>query len=98
GSVALQATRIARPKSQQRRIRRGWLVRRLLLAADILGLVTAFVATELLLGSRAMGGVGIDSEAVLLAGASPAWGVAAKRRGLYDHDVERAGGSAADAC
>src|SRR5258708_174249 len=42
-----------------RRIRRGWLVRRALLAADVLGLLTAFFATELLfLSDHQVGGVG----------------------------------------
>ena len=46
GGDAFAAPRQAVP----RRIRRGWLVRRALLAADVIGLLTAFFATELLLG------------------------------------------------
>src|SRR5713101_581491 len=49
-----------------RRIRRGWLVRRALLAADIFGLLAAFFATELLFaGDRLINGVGIGPESVI---------------------------------
>ena len=40
----------------RRHVRRGWLVRRLLLAADVTGLLAAFFATELLFaGAEKMG-------------------------------------------
>jgi exopolysaccharide biosynthesis polyprenyl glycosylphosphotransferase len=96
GSVALASTAVATPKRRERRIRRGWLVRRLLLAADVSGLVLSLVLTELLLGDRAVNGVGLDAEVVIFAAAIPAWIVAAKLRGLYDHDDERAGHSTPD--
>ncbi|MDP9226906.1 MAG: sugar transferase [Actinomycetota bacterium] len=71
-------------------------MRRLLLAADILGLLTAFVVTEQVLGNRSANGGGIGLEAAIIVAAIPAWIVAAKLRGLYDHDDERAGHSTAD--
>ena len=96
GSVAIPSLEVASDDGQQRRVRRGWLVRRLLLAADTLGLLTAFAITELLLGNHPLHGGGIGSEAVIIVVAIPAWVVAAKLRGLYDHDDERAGHSTAD--
>jgi exopolysaccharide biosynthesis polyprenyl glycosylphosphotransferase len=95
GSVALSGG-VAAPKSEERRIRRGWLVHRLLLAADVLGLVLALVATEVLIGHHAFHGLAMDAEAVVFAAAIPAWVVAAKLRGLYDHDDERTGHSTPD--
>src|SRR4029453_18991559 len=38
----------ASQRARSRRVRRGWLVRRMLLAADVVGLLVAFVATELI--------------------------------------------------
>jgi exopolysaccharide biosynthesis polyprenyl glycosylphosphotransferase len=80
-----------------RRIRRGWLVRRALLAADILGLLTAFFATELLFAEDHLaGGVGIGAKLAIFIAWLPAWVVAAKLYGLYDRDEERATHSTAD--
>jgi exopolysaccharide biosynthesis polyprenyl glycosylphosphotransferase len=82
---------------QARRIRRGWLVRRMLLAADVAGLVVAFIAIELLFrGNGAVDEVGIALESVIFVLALPAWIVAAKLYGLYDRDEERATHSTAD--
>jgi exopolysaccharide biosynthesis polyprenyl glycosylphosphotransferase len=76
---------------------RGWLVRRALLAADVLGLSLAFVLCELL--ARPSGGQGRYDQAVeagffLLF--VPCWIVAAKLEGLYDRDEERASHSTVD--
>src|SRR6266851_6626457 len=80
-----------------RRIRRGWLVRRALLAADVFGLLAAFFATELLfVGDHLVGGVGIGPESAIFVAWLPAWVVAAKLYGLYDRDEERATHSTAD--
>jgi len=95
GSAAFSSVEAARPKAEPRRIRRGWLVRRLLLAADMLGLLTAFMLTEFL-GKRPANGIGIGAEVVIIVVAIPAWIVAAKLRGLYDRDDERAGHSTVD--
>lgn len=82
---------------QVRRIRRGWLVRRALVAADITGLLAAFAATELLFPEKDLtGGVGAATEALIFALTLPVWIIAAKLYGLYDRDEERATHSAAD--
>jgi len=68
-------------------------VRRFLLAGDVVGLLTAFLLTELLVGNRSPdGGLAVG----FYLGAIPAWVISAKLRGLYDHDDERAGHSTSD--
>ena len=82
---------------RDRHIRRGWLVRRMLLAADVAGLLAAFFATELIfLGNRLVDNVGIGEETLIFVALLPAWIVAAKLYGLYDRDEERATHSTAD--
>ena len=84
-------------RDQVRHLRRGWLVRRMLVAADVAGLVVAFVAIELLFrGTGAVDEIGIAVESVIFVLALPAWVVAAKLYGLYDRDEERATHSTAD--
>jgi len=73
--------------------RRGWVVRRILLAADVLGLVLAFSAAQLLLDD---GGGDHPAEWLALAGAVPLWIVMGKLYGLYDRDEERAAHSTVD--
>ncbi len=81
----------------RRRVRRGWIVRRMLLAADVAGLLVAFAATELFfLGDQAAGGTGIGLRSAIFALLLPAWVVAAKLYGLYDRDEERATHTTAD--
>jgi exopolysaccharide biosynthesis polyprenyl glycosylphosphotransferase len=67
--------------------RRGWLVRRMLLGADIVALVAAFVVVELIVGSSPGH---LARGAVLLAALLPLWVVLAKASGLYQRDEERA--------
>jgi exopolysaccharide biosynthesis polyprenyl glycosylphosphotransferase len=71
--------------------RRGWLVRRALLAADMVALSMAFVATYLLFGAVVNrfgeGWLGVAAFACTL----PLWVVVAKVYGLYDRDEERTG-------
>jgi exopolysaccharide biosynthesis polyprenyl glycosylphosphotransferase len=71
--------------------RRGWLVRRALLAADMVALSMAFVATYLLFGAVVNrfgdGWLGFAAFACTL----PLWVVVAKVYGLYDRDEERTG-------
>jgi exopolysaccharide biosynthesis polyprenyl glycosylphosphotransferase len=69
-----------------------------LLAADAVGLLCAFLATELLfLGqSIRVDGVGIGRETAIFLATLPLWVVAAKLYGLYDKDEERATHSTAD--
>jgi exopolysaccharide biosynthesis polyprenyl glycosylphosphotransferase len=73
------------------RARHGWLVRRLLAAADVVGLVAAFSATEALFSGRSpqIDKVGVSSEIVIFVASLPLWIVLAKLYGLYDRDEER---------
>ena len=78
--------------------RRGWLVRRVLVAADLVGLTLAFVLTELLWGwgSGRTNRVGTDAELLLFLLALVGWVLAAKLYGLYDRDEERTDPSTVD--
>jgi exopolysaccharide biosynthesis polyprenyl glycosylphosphotransferase len=79
------------------RMRRGWLVRRMLLAADVVALTFAFFLVEVLFGGTLLlDNVGLVSETVIFIALLPAWAVAAKLYGLYDRDEERATHSTAD--
>jgi exopolysaccharide biosynthesis polyprenyl glycosylphosphotransferase len=73
--------------------RRGWLVRRMLLLADVVGFTVAFVVTQLLFPATASTApfdrVEPGLELLLLLASLPAWAVVAKIYGLYDHDEER---------
>jgi exopolysaccharide biosynthesis polyprenyl glycosylphosphotransferase len=70
---------------------RGWIVRRSLAAADVAGLLLAFLLAELVVG----GGLSIGN-LLLFAATLPGWIVVAKLYGLYDNDEERTGHSTAD--
>jgi exopolysaccharide biosynthesis polyprenyl glycosylphosphotransferase len=75
--------------------RRGWLVRRALLAADVVGLVTAFAISEL--ATQRMGSAVIPvNEGLAFALTLPMWVVVAKIYGLYDRDEERTDQSTVD--
>ena len=71
--------------------RRGWLVRRLLVLADVVGLVLAFAAVELVFGAGGGAGNRVTSveESLLLLVTLPGWIVIAKLYRLYDQDEER---------
>jgi exopolysaccharide biosynthesis polyprenyl glycosylphosphotransferase len=75
--------------------RRGWLVRRMLLVADVFGLALAFAIAEFasaVVDGRGRGYVdGVDSplEYALFLLTLPAWVIVAKLYGLYDRDEER---------
>jgi exopolysaccharide biosynthesis polyprenyl glycosylphosphotransferase len=75
----------------QRRHRRGWLVRRMLLAADVAALLTTFLTVELIYGSGsgAPNRFGSVGEYALMLALVPAWVVMAKFYGLYEQDEER---------
>jgi exopolysaccharide biosynthesis polyprenyl glycosylphosphotransferase len=77
------------------RMRRGWLVRRMLLAADLLGLSAAFAVVEVVFQAEA-GEVGIGIEIVIFLTLLPVWVLTAKLYGLYDRDEERTTHSTAD--
>ena len=70
---------------------RGWLVRRMLLLADITGLSAAFTAAALAVGSSGVHDV-LDTrlEFLLFFATLPGWVVLAKLHGLYERDEERA--------
>jgi exopolysaccharide biosynthesis polyprenyl glycosylphosphotransferase len=71
--------------------RRGSLVRRGLIAADVTGLSLAFVLTELVFGSSgAADSLTVGNEYVVFLCSLPVWLVFAKLYRLYDHDEERA--------
>jgi exopolysaccharide biosynthesis polyprenyl glycosylphosphotransferase len=77
--------------------RRGWLVRRALLAADLLGLAVAFLIAERIYAHHAVvDRFALVEEYVLLALSLPGWVIVAKLYGLYDRDEERADHSTAD--
>jgi hypothetical protein len=71
--------------------RRGWLVRRALLTADLFGLTAAFTVAHLLYGREPAGHGAFSGplEIVLFATSLPLWVVAAKIYGLYDRDDNR---------
>lgn len=76
---------------------RGWLVRRMLLAADLTGLITALALAEWLVSRH--NGVGtLDAHGEILAfvASLPAWVVTGKLYGLYERDEERTDHSTVD--
>ena len=95
-SPALERGRVA-ARPRRTRHRRGWVVRRVLLAADIVGLLLAFLVTQLALEDFSDG---VDPRIVRLflifVVSLPVWIVAAKLYGLYDRDDERTDHSTAD--
>jgi exopolysaccharide biosynthesis polyprenyl glycosylphosphotransferase len=77
--------------------RRGWLVRRLLLVADVVGLIAAAALAELVVPvGNETGAVDRGAEFVIFAATLPVWVVVAKLYGLYDRDEERTDHSTAD--
>lgn len=77
--------------------RRGWLVHRMLLLADVSGLFAAFLMVEWLSHVRP-GADSFDplSEVFIFALSLPGWIVVTKLYGLYDQDEERTNHSTAD--
>jgi exopolysaccharide biosynthesis polyprenyl glycosylphosphotransferase len=78
--------------------RRGWLVRRMLLLADVVGLIGAFWFAEVVAAAAApnSGGMAKSAEFLLFALTLPIWVVVAKLYGLYDRDEERTDHSTTD--
>jgi exopolysaccharide biosynthesis polyprenyl glycosylphosphotransferase len=71
-------------------LRRGWLVRRALLLADVLGLTAAFLLAATFFGpSDGVDHVSNTKELFLFLGALPVLVVLAKVYGLYERDEER---------
>jgi exopolysaccharide biosynthesis polyprenyl glycosylphosphotransferase len=71
--------------------RRGWLVRRALVMADVLGLASAFIIVQVIFPPDAALGDHVRPylEYLLFFLTLPVWIIAAKLYGLYDHDEER---------
>jgi exopolysaccharide biosynthesis polyprenyl glycosylphosphotransferase len=77
--------------------RRGWLVRRALLIADIAALTLAFYCAELLVHhTRGLDRVNLWGEWLFFVASLPVWVVVASLAGLYDRDGERTDHSTAD--
>jgi exopolysaccharide biosynthesis polyprenyl glycosylphosphotransferase len=77
--------------------RRGWLVRRVLLVADVVGLTFAFFLAQRVAGPPvASDAIDVRSEFLIFLLTLPGWIVAAKLYGLYDQDEERTDHSTAD--
>ena len=85
-------------RRRSRGVNRGWLVRRVLLAADLVGLAAALLIAEFLLpfGQPKIGRVDQGLEVSLFLLSLPVWVVMAKLYGLYDQDEERTDHSTAD--
>lgn len=83
---------------QSRTHRRGWVVRRLLAASDLVALAVAFALTEIVFAGRnpVIDKVGLSTEILIFAATLPFWIIAAKLYGLYDQDEERASHSTTD--
>jgi exopolysaccharide biosynthesis polyprenyl glycosylphosphotransferase len=71
--------------------RRGWLMRRMLLLADVIALATTFAIVELVFGagSSAYQHFGAGLEYALLLATLPGWILIARLYGLYEQDEER---------
>jgi len=87
------AAEVARPQrtyERSRRQRRGWLVRRMLVLADVVGLTLAFLVTQLAFGTTGSrnGIVGAPEMLVFLC-SLPVWIMIARLYRLYDADEER---------
>jgi exopolysaccharide biosynthesis polyprenyl glycosylphosphotransferase len=78
--------------------RRGWLVRRALLVADLTGLSAAFLVAQEVYASnlQSAGALSRLTEFATFAVSLPLWVIAAKIYGLYDRDEERADHSTTD--
>jgi exopolysaccharide biosynthesis polyprenyl glycosylphosphotransferase len=99
GGAAPAVTRAApaaAPVPEARRPRRrGWLVRRMLLLADVVGLSVAFLVAEAVMQVRGWP-VDLSYEALLFAGTLPVWVLMARMYGLYARDEERTDHSTVD--
>ena len=97
GSVDDRTLDIVERRRRTARVKgRGWLVRRMLLAADLVGLVAAFAVAEAATGVGIGDNVGRQAEIFLFLATVPAWIVVTKLYGLYDHDEERTDHSTID--
>ncbi|MGH3072852.1 MAG: sugar transferase [Gaiellaceae bacterium] len=90
-------TILARRRSADLPYRRGWLIRRALLAADVVGLTVAFLISMLAFGGDGPADrVSSLRELLFFAAALPLWIVLTKLYGLYERDEERTDHSTVD--
>ena len=76
---------------------RGWLMRRLLLGVDVLGLLTAYVlALAIVPSGTVIDRVELRWEVLLFVLSLPGWVLLARLHGLYDRDEERSDHSTVD--
>ncbi len=88
---------LERRRTSAVRMRRGWLVRRMLVLADMVGLTIAAIASTIIFGENvATDAVSPQIELLVFCLSLPAWVVVAKLYGLYDYDEERTDHSTAD--
>ena len=88
---------LARRQAASRPMRRGWLVRRALVLADLVGLVGAFMTATLIFDAPApVDRLGTSTEILAFLLTLPLWVVVAKLYGLYDLDEERTDHSTTD--
>jgi hypothetical protein len=76
--------------------RRGWLMRRALVAADTIGITLAFAVSTVAIGTTAGDRIQPSGEVFLFLLTLPMWLVLAKLQGLYERDEERADHSTVD--
>jgi exopolysaccharide biosynthesis polyprenyl glycosylphosphotransferase len=89
-SLALRRSRTCVPK------RRGWLVRRMLAVADVVGLTAAFLLAQRLSEHHGEGEWALGAEVLLFILFLPLWIFLADMHGLYKRDEERTDHSTAD--
>src|SRR3954451_16049971 len=78
--------------------RRGWLIKRALAMADVLGLLSAFAIAELVFGSETNTGdaFGTETEVMAFLLSLPLWLLLARAYGLYSRDEARTDHSTVD--
>jgi exopolysaccharide biosynthesis polyprenyl glycosylphosphotransferase len=76
--------------------RRGWLMRRALVAADASGIALAFALSSVAFGATSSDRIQPSGEALLFVLTLPMWLALAKLQGLYERDEERADHSTVD--
>src|SRR6185437_5900208 len=82
---------LAQRRSSGKAHRRGWLMRRMLVLADVVALAATFAVVELVFGagSGAYQHFGTGMEYALLLATIPGWILIARLYGLYEQDEER---------
>ena len=96
-STRISGVQFGEPLTTRKSHRRGWMLRRALALADVVGLTTALLLAEWMVAVRDGGGT--FSQLSEIAGfvlTLPLWILVAKAYGLYDQDEERTDHSAPD--